>query len=62
MTDYALGRFASHMDVIEAEALAAGVITEEELHRWRQSLEQAQAEGAFFPHVATVLVAGRNAE
>jgi len=62
VTDYTLGRYASHLDVLEADALAADVITEEELHRWRQSLEQAQAEGAFFLHVTTVLVAGRNAE
>ena len=62
VTDYALGRYASHLDVLEADALAADVITEEELHRWRQSLAQAQAEGAFFLHVTTVLVAGRNAE
>ena len=62
VTDYALGRYASHLDVLEAEALAADVITEEELHCWRQSLEQAQIEGTFFLHVTTVLVAGYNAE
>ena len=59
VTDYALGRYASHLNVLEADALAADVITEEELHRWRQSLEQAEAEGSFFAQVNTVLVAGR---
>lgn len=62
VTDYGLGRYASHLEVVENEALAAGVITEEELHRWRQSLEQAQTAGAFFLHIMTVLVAGRVAE
>jgi len=55
-----LGRYGSHLDVLEADALAADVITKEELHRWRQSLEQAQAEGAFYSHITGVLVAGRN--
>jgi hypothetical protein len=59
MTDYALGRYGSHLDVLEADALAANVITKEEHHRWRQSLEQAQAQGAFYCHVIGVLVAGR---
>ena len=59
LTDYALGRYACHLDVIEGEALATGVISEEELLRWRQSLERAQAEGAFYCHVIGVLVAGR---
>ena len=60
LTDYALGRYACHLDVLEADAEAADVITEEELHRWRQSLEQAQTEGAFYGHVTGVLVAGSN--
>ena len=60
LTDYALGRYGSHLDVLEAEALAAHVITEQELSRWRQSLEQAQAQGAFYSHIMGVLVAGRN--
>jgi len=60
LTDYALCRYACHLDVLEGEALATGVITEEELLRWRQSLERAQAEGAFYSHVTGVLVAGRN--
>jgi ubiquinone/menaquinone biosynthesis C-methylase UbiE len=60
LTDYALGRYAIHLDVLEADALAANVITKEELHQWRQSLEQAQAQGAFYSHITGVLVAGRN--
>ena len=60
ITDYALGRYAVGLDEVEAGALAAGVITEEELHRWRESLEQVQAEGGFYGHIIVVLVAGRN--
>ena len=44
---------------MEADALAAYVITEQELHHWRQSLERGQAEGAFYSHVIGVLVVGR---
>ena len=59
LTDYASCRYACHLEVLEASALAAQVITEQELQRWRQSLERAQAEGAFYSHVMGVLVAGR---
>lgn len=62
ITEYALARSVFRLEFIEREALAAGVISEEELHRWRQSLEQAQAAGAFFLQVMMVLVAGRLAE
>lgn len=59
LTDYALGRYACHLDVLEGEALAARVRSEEEWLRWRQHLEQAQAQGAFYSHIMGVLVAGR---
>lgn len=59
LTDYALCRYACHLDVIEGAAQANGVISEEELLRWRQSLQQAQAERAFYSHITGVLVAGR---
>jgi ubiquinone/menaquinone biosynthesis C-methylase UbiE len=59
-TNYQLFRYLTLMDTIERDALAAGLITEEELHRWQQSLEQTEAEGTFFAHVNGVLVAGRN--
>jgi ubiquinone/menaquinone biosynthesis C-methylase UbiE len=62
VTDYAVGRYATLADLVESGALAAGEISQEELQRWRQSLEQAQVERAFFLHLLTVLVAGRCAE
>ena len=61
-TSYALLRYLISMDTLERDALAAGLITEEELHRWQQSLEQTEAEGTFFAHANGVLVAGRNKE
>lgn len=59
VTDYTLGRYTSLLDAVEAKALEADAITQEELHRWRQSLERAQAEGAYYSHMTGVLVAGR---
>jgi len=59
ITDYTLFRYASLMDAVERDALAAGLVTEEELHRWQQSLKEAETTGTFFAHVAGVLVAGR---
>ena len=59
MIDYSSCRYGCHLDVVEADALAARVISEQELQRWRQSLEEAQAAGAFYSHVMGVLVAGR---
>jgi ubiquinone/menaquinone biosynthesis C-methylase UbiE len=58
-TDFAIGRYMSRLDVAEREALAAGVITQEELDRWRASLERAGREGVLFGSASMVLVAGR---
>jgi hypothetical protein len=35
------------------------VVTEEELQRWRRSLEQAEEEGVFFCSLMMTLVVGR---
>ncbi len=61
-TDYALLRYASLMDAVERDARASGLVTEEELHRWQQNLEEAETTRTFFAHVASVLVAGRKAD
>jgi ubiquinone/menaquinone biosynthesis C-methylase UbiE len=61
-TSYAQFRYGTHMNAIEREALAAGLVTEEELKRWQQNLEAAETTGKFFAHAAGVLVAGRKAE
>jgi len=58
-TDYALCRQANFLDRVEAEALAAKVITQAELQRWHASLERADAEGVFFASGTGTILAGR---
>jgi ubiquinone/menaquinone biosynthesis C-methylase UbiE len=58
-TQYAVAREIFLLDWREREAVAAGLVTEDELQRWRASLEQAEAEGVFFGSVCGVIVAGR---
>ncbi len=58
ITSYGLLRYLTLMDAVEDDALASGLITEVELRRWQQSLEQAEAESTFFAHANAVLVAG----
>ncbi len=59
LTSYALARHIFKHDWSETEALAAGSVTEQELKRWRISLERAEAKGEFFGSVNLVLVGGR---
>lgn len=59
ITDYNLWRLGALLDRVENEALSAGVITDDELQRWRESLERADAEGVFFGTGCMMLVAGR---
>nr|MBI2905043.1 methyltransferase domain-containing protein [Chloroflexota bacterium] len=59
--NYAFWRLMSVMDRVEAEALAAGVVTADELARWRAGLEQADAAGVFFGSESLTLAAGRKA-
>jgi len=47
------------LDGVEREALAAGSLTEEDLARWRASLERIAAENAFFATLNHNLIAGR---
>ncbi|MFN8487407.1 MAG: methyltransferase domain-containing protein [Caldilineaceae bacterium] len=58
-TSYAFGRQYVSLDAAEKNALAAGVITADELARWHAALEQAEAANAFFSSVSMMLVAGR---
>ncbi len=57
--NYALARQGTQAERIEQEALKAGVITSEELHRWQTGLEQADSEGIYFSSVNVMLFAGR---
>jgi hypothetical protein len=58
-TNYALARQVMQLDNCEAMALAAGIVTAEELRRWQRSLAQAEAEDIFFCSLTMMLVAGR---
>jgi hypothetical protein len=57
---YALFRYIVLTERIEHDALVASLLTEEELQRWRQGLEEAETSATFFAHMLCVLVAGRN--
>jgi len=61
-TNYAQFRYGTQMNIIEREALSAGLVTEEELNLWQQKLEDAETAGTFFAQATGVLVAGRKAE
>jgi ubiquinone/menaquinone biosynthesis C-methylase UbiE len=58
-TNYALTRLILSLDDKEPQALAAKIVTEDELRRWHESLEQADAEGLFFSYGCMMLVFGR---
>lgn len=60
-TDYGMARDLARLDKDEHEALAAGIITNEELERWRSNLAKADEDGVFFCSVSGVLAAGRKA-
>ena len=59
VTDYAVGRRGALLDEVEEGALAAGWVTEDELRRWHESFEQADARGVYFGSITQTLVAGR---
>lgn len=56
---YALLRQVVILDRVEKEALAAGIVTHDELDRWRSSLEQAEASGVCFGSGMLVMAVGR---
>jgi ubiquinone/menaquinone biosynthesis C-methylase UbiE len=58
-TNYELVRFMFMLDEVEPAAVKAGVISGEELIRWRTSLEEAAQGGYFFCSESMVLVVGR---
>ena len=59
VTNYALGWKMYLLHETEKAAIAAGIITSDELDRLHTSLEQADAEGAYFHSINQVIVAGR---
>src|SRR5262245_18244314 len=59
VTNYALYRQTRSMDKNEANAIAANALTEDEVRRWRESLEEADASGLFFAYGCLILAVGR---
>ncbi|MGZ8190370.1 MAG: methyltransferase domain-containing protein [Methylococcaceae bacterium] len=57
--NYALARLGTQAEKVEQEALKAGIITSEELHRWQTGLEQADSQGIYFSSVNLMMFAGR---
>lgn len=61
LTDLADARFLVRLDERADKACKAGVITQDELERFRTSVEQADAAGAFFLQLNGVTAIGRKA-
>ena len=57
--NYALARHGTQAERNEQEAFKEGVITSDELLRWRTNLQQADSEGTYFSSVNLMLFAGR---
>lgn len=57
-TDYELVRFMFMLDEVEPAVVKAGVISEDELTLWRDSLETAARSGYFFCSESMVLAVG----
>jgi len=57
-TDYELFRFMFMLDEVEPAVVKAGVISEDELTLWRDSLETAARSGYFFCSESMVLAVG----
>ena len=58
-TDYMQTRYMALLDTTENAALEAGILNEEELKHWHNSLERINRDGKFFCSVTIVLIAGR---
>jgi SAM-dependent methyltransferase len=56
---YATVRHILKMDEVEEALVAEGIVTRAAIERWRNSLQQAAAEGVFFCSIMQVLVSGR---
>jgi ubiquinone/menaquinone biosynthesis C-methylase UbiE len=61
ITSYLIQRQVVGMNQLEDEALAQGVVTEDELRRILENYERADADGVFFCYGIQILLAGRKA-
>jgi ubiquinone/menaquinone biosynthesis C-methylase UbiE len=60
-TNYSVARMLGRLDDAANEALAAGIVSAEELQRFQHGLEEADRNGLFFACVNLVMVAGTKA-
>ena len=58
---YAVARQIGFCEAVEMRAVAAGIVTMDELERYRAGLAQQAREGCFFAGLGGVMVAGRKA-
>ncbi len=58
-TSCVIARLMGVEDVVEQEALSAGLVTPEEIDRYHFDLEQADAAGVFFASDTGIMLAGR---
>jgi ubiquinone/menaquinone biosynthesis C-methylase UbiE len=58
-TDYTLTRYFALFDEGEQAAIAASIITKEELQHWHANLEKADEDGVFFASFNMIIVSGR---
>jgi ubiquinone/menaquinone biosynthesis C-methylase UbiE len=56
---YAIAQESGIIEKAAQEALAAGVLTDDELRRFHEGLEEADARGLFFATYSMIMVAGR---
>ncbi len=59
VTDYQIGRRGALLDETEDAALAAAVISQEELDVWHRDLENSDSRGMYFAAILQMLVTGR---
>ena len=59
ITEHRLARFITRLDEVEAEAEHCGLVTAEELRRWRAELAALDRRGIFFGTTTLVTLAGQ---
>jgi hypothetical protein len=59
VTNLVLSRYLTRSEEVETQALNEGVISLEDLQRWRDDLERADGAGLFFGNLNLIMIAGR---
>lgn len=61
LTELALARYLTKQDEVEEQAVAEGIISQQDLERWGADLAQADSANMFFASLNLIMVAGRKA-